>query len=179
MALSQKKLQQKKAKKKQKRVQQIQTQKKANVVSIHQSPIEHSLVHSDIWKAGIGTVLIVRRANDGRLFMGNYLIDTWCLGVKDAFVREVSFAQLDDFLSKHSMDKHTPAYCKALIMSSIEYGKQNNFKPNLDDKSKKFIAAIQYDPSSYQFEFGKEGEAFYISGPHDDELLPNMIEKSE
>ena len=176
MALSTKRQQQKKARKQQKRKQRSNTLKPAQV-SRYLSPIVESLVYRDIWKKGIGTVLIARRLSNGLLLMANYLVDTWCLGVKDAFVREVTREMLDEFLSQQPLEPHPPEYCKALIMSAIEYGKSNGLRPNLDKKSNQMIASIKYVPNKYSFEFGKDGQPLYINGPYDEELLPHMLEK--
>jgi len=176
MALSTKRQQEKKARKQQKRKQRSNTLNPTQV-SRYLSPIVESVVYRDIWERGIGTVLIARRLPGGHLLMANYLVDTWCLGVKDAFVREVTRGMLDDFLSQQPLETHSPEYCKALIMSAIEYGKANGLRPNLDKKSKQMIASIKYAPNKYSFEFGKEGKPLYINGPYDEELLSHMLEK--
>jgi len=176
MAISSKRQQQKKAKKQLKRKQRTSALKPIQT-SRYLSPIIASYVYRDIWQKGIGTVLIVRRLPNGNLLLANYLVDTWCLGVKDAFVREVSRAMLEQFLSQQPMEPQSPEYCKALVMGAIEYGKTNGLNPNIDKKSKQMIAGIKYTPDQYQFEFGKDGEPFYINGPYDSELIPAMLAK--
>ena len=176
MAISSKRQQQKKAKKQLKRKQRTSALKPIQT-SRYLSPIIASYVYRDIWQEGIGTVLIVRRLSNGNLLLANYLVDTWCLGVKDAFVREVSRAMLEQFLSQQPMEPQSPEYCKALVMGAIEYGKTNGLNPNIDKKSKQMIAGIKYTPDRYQFEFGKDGKPFYINGPYDSELIPAMLAK--
>ena len=43
-------------------------------------------------KEGIGNTAVIRKAFDGSFIAGIYLVDIWCLGVKDAFIRK----NLDD-----------------------------------------------------------------------------------
>lgn len=176
MAISSKRQQQKKAKKQLKRKQRT-TALKPIQTSRYLSPIIESYVYRDIWQEGIGTVLIVRRLPNGNVLVANYLIDTWCLGVKDAFVSEISREMLKPFLMQQPMESQPPEYCKALIMNAIEYGKSNGLNPNIDKKSKQMIAGIKYSPDEYTFQFGKDGKPFYINGPYDDELIPTMLAK--
>ena len=48
---------------------------------------------------------------------------------------------------------------------------------NIDKKSKQMISGIKYSPEDYSFEFGKNGEPFYMNGPYDHELIPTMLGK--
>ena len=174
MAISSKQQQKKKAKKQLKRKQRTNALKPV-LTSRYLSPIIESYVYKDIWQEGIGTVLIIRRLPNGNMLIANYLVDTWCLGVKDAFVREISREMLKPFLTQQPMEPQSPEYCKALIMGAIEYGKSNGLNPNIDKKSKQMISGIKYSPDDYSFEFGKNGEPFYMNGPYDHELVPTML----
>jgi len=118
----------------------------------------------------MGTVCITRRTQTGRFYLGNYLLDVWFLGVKDAFVREIDPLQISHLIESQPMEEKSPAYAKALIMASIEYGRENGVEPRLDGKNRKFIEHIPYDPQAYQFEFGKDGSPLYI------DKLDDMLE---
>jgi len=128
MALSHKKQQQKKQKKQQKRKQH---NKRGNLIPLSQCPIQDCLVHSEIWDSGIGTVCLTRRTQTGRFYLGNYLLDIWFLGVKDSFVREIDPLQISYLMESQPLEEKSPAYAKALIMASIEYGRKNGVEPNV------------------------------------------------
>lgn len=167
MALSQKRKQQKLSKKNQKRKQQVKIQKQL-IPSIYNSKIEACYVTQGLWETGMGVITLTRRTTIGQLYTGIYLLDIWMLGIKDSFMREMSQEMLNLHLSKQSHTMVTPDYCKALIMSCIQYGKQNGFSPNMNDKSWRFVAGIDYDPAAFKFEFGREGRPCYVEGPYDD-----------
>ncbi len=174
MALSQKSLQRKKIKKQKKR-----RQHNANIISKNVSPanwpIDKSLVHCQIWQEGIGTVAIVRQSA-GRYMLGNYLIDVWGLGLKDAFVTLIEPERFQSVFEDQPMESQKPEYCKALILAACDFSRSNGLKPNMDKKASDFIANIPWNPQNFNFEFGKDGKVFYVSGPHDDEILPKMMQ---
>ncbi|MBI5015420.1 MAG: hypothetical protein HZB55_08000 [Deltaproteobacteria bacterium] len=65
---------------------------------------------------GIGTVLVSRRLPDGDIAYAGFLVDPWCLGVKDALLRVCSEARYEDFaehlLIEESLEEVEPAYAK-------------------------------------------------------------------
>lgn len=48
-------------------------------------PIVSVLVPENLWSSGIGNLLIARRMPDDRLAIAAFLVDVFCLGVKNAF----------------------------------------------------------------------------------------------
>lgn len=145
---------------------------------VYLAPVESCYVYRPIWDSGVGTVLIVRRMANGRLFVGNYLLDVWCLGLKDAFVSEWTMAQLSDYLSEQPMEACDAGYAKTLIMGAIDYGAEQGFQANWgdDNKARRFVENIKLKTSDdYDFGFGRDGEALYMSGPYDGEILPKVM----
>src|SRR5436305_1214057 len=47
-------------------------------------PILHTRVTEDLWTQGIGWVLFSRQLSDGSIAFAMFLVDRYCLGVKDA-----------------------------------------------------------------------------------------------
>ncbi len=43
------------------------------------------LVPTELWDSGMGSVLIARKMPDGELAIAGFLLDVFCLGVKNAF----------------------------------------------------------------------------------------------
>lgn len=174
MALSQKKLQRKKMNKQKKR-----REHSANMITQNVSPanwpITQSLVHEYIWQEGMGVVAIIRE-HSGRYVLGNYLVDVWGLGLKDAFVTLVEPERFNAVFEGQPMKPQKPEYCKALILAACHFSRKNGLKPNIDKKAKDFIAGIPCNTNKFDFEFGKDGEVLYVSGPHDDEILPKMMQ---
>ena len=48
-------------------------------------PILHAFVTEPLWSHGMGSLLVSRQLPGGRVAFGSFLIDRYCLGVKDAF----------------------------------------------------------------------------------------------
>ena len=94
--------------------------------------------------------------------------------MKDAFVTLIEPERFQSVFKHQPMESQKPEYCKALILAACNFSRKNNLKPNMDRKARDFIANIPCNPKNFSFEFGKDGEVLYISGPHDDEILPKM-----
>jgi len=174
MALSTKQQQQKKLKRQEKRKQQLQ-RKIIPTLAIHECPIEMAVVYERLWDDGIGPVAIIRRASNGKLYMGNFLLDVWYLGVKDVFVRSISREEMSHYFSQHPTQNYSPEYCKSLILAAERYGAENGFKANIDAVARRFIRNIREEPGQHSFQFGKDGAPFYVEGPYDQELLPELM----
>ena len=53
------------------------------------APIRHCLLPEALFETGIGTLILARGTTADQLAMGAFLIDVWCLGVKDALFQSV------------------------------------------------------------------------------------------
>src|SRR5262245_23564829 len=49
-----------------------------------EAPLHGCLVPAGLFESGIGTVVVSRKLTDGRIVAAVFLLDVWCLGVKDA-----------------------------------------------------------------------------------------------
>jgi hypothetical protein len=129
---------------------------------------------------GIGQV-IVSRLSGGRVAAGIFLIDAFCLGVKDAFA---FFRSRDDFhntllLSMRQttrLRKVEPAYAKKLILDAIAYARDNGFEPHKDYQlASKVLRDIDETACKTEFTFGKDGMPFFIAGPNDSEARSKQV----
>jgi hypothetical protein len=79
---------------------------------------------------------VARTQEDGRILFGVYLVDYWCLGVKDAYTRvDYSTARFQRDLPR--MCANAPIPCSLelaheLIYGALEYAKQLGFEPHPD-----------------------------------------------
>jgi len=51
----------------------------------------------DLFQTGMGVVMIIRHKSGGRLEAGVFLLDTYCLGVKNAFFSQMHESEFDQF----------------------------------------------------------------------------------
>ncbi|MBS0627116.1 MAG: hypothetical protein JSS09_02770 [Verrucomicrobia bacterium] len=128
---------------------------------------------SSNWKKdGISPILVIRKINDSTYVLGNYLIDFWCLGLKDAFINYMlTEDELKSSLQKSAAALISISYEEArnLILGSIDSAKPIETEPNSEWRGllTSFIEAQK--PYQKLDVFGKEGKPFYSEGPYDRE----------
>jgi hypothetical protein len=173
-----KKKQQKALKKRAERKQQYSLDALSPLRYIRQArnyPIEGCWVQKDWDKSGLAVVVIARRQPNGNLVFGDYLVDNYCLGLKDTFCNaDIPSGEFRrEFLPKlfQTAGKPisiSPDLAHEIIYGSIEYAKQFGFRPHRDfDLSQSILDPSGAHPRTGQVEFGKDGKPFFIQGPHD------------
>jgi hypothetical protein len=189
MALGQKRLQKKLANKAAKRKRALAEKKKGAGSSATKdqllwaasvSPIHECLVPKEIFDKGIGDVIISRRMPDTSISASVFLVDTFCLGVKNCFFASVSRSKYEERITyleqNENMEKVPPEYAVKLIENAVAYAKDLGFKPHEDYlMAKKIFGNIDPSICPTEFEFGEEGKPFYVSGPNETETDSRRI----
>lgn len=135
-------------------------------------PIENVLMPSALWDDGIGQLTIARRMPDGRIACGAFLVDTYCLGVKDAFWKIMPPHEYEEFLldsqSAGSFRPVTPEYFVKLVEGAVDYARGLGFAPPSDYRHARLLLD-GIDPSLCPdtFEFGNDGQPLYMRGPNE------------
>jgi hypothetical protein len=135
-------------------------------------PIVQALVGAQIWNDGIGHLMITRQESEGRLVSAVFLVDVYCLGVKNAFWRAGNHEDIEDMIRQ--MDKAqrmraiTPACLAKIVKGAIEFAQSFGFPPHPDYRHAS-ILLDGIDPSTCpnEFTFGRDGRPFYIQGPNE------------
>jgi hypothetical protein len=172
---AQKKLAKKKAKRAGKRAHVVRGEDawvEAVLRSAGEWPIVEALVPDNLWAEGIGNLVIARRMPDGRLAVANFLVDTYCLGVKDAFCEVMSPVGYQVLLGEVNrvgrMKPVPPERFAKLVLDAVEYARQIGFFPHPDyNVARLLLAGIDASAWTETFEFGKDGKPFYVQGPND------------
>lgn len=185
MALDQRKRQRKveRKKAKQKARQQRQAeQRRREWDRVATGNIVHCKMSADLWEQGIGSVLISRAINSSEVALSVFLVDVWCLGVKDAFHRvlsrgEYEFEFLKDYDHRYESIDLPPTDARALVEGSVEFAQQFGLSPHSDYRQASRIFG-DIDPEEYDrdFEFGHNGRPFFVQGPYDDPARCRVIE---
>lgn len=182
-ARQQKKLAKQKAKRTEKRTQltrQSSQDPTVRLQGISRRPIVGAFVPETMWDMGIGMVFIARGMPDGRIAWANFLIDTYCLGVKDATwnisVPGEFDAVVDHIRQGSPLKAVAPEYIAKLVRDAVAYATSLGFAPHPDFRAARLLLE-GIDPTlcSEQFKFGKNGTPFYIQGPHDSMERARMI----
>jgi hypothetical protein len=137
------------------------------------APVLHSWIPSDERTNGMGHVLISRELPNGSVAIGMFMVDLYCLGVKDAFAQivgkftyESKFAQNSEFRSRCRAAQ--PAAARKLVEGAVAYAANLGLSPHSDYEVAKLIFG-DIDPSAChdEFEFGQNGKPHFMAGPFD------------
>jgi len=123
-------------------------------------------------RSGIAMVLVARRRRYAKVTVCGYLVDTWCLGVKDAFgprvMDEAGLAR--DVATYFEVFEADPLaapveLAQQLVWGAVGHARALGFAPHPD-----FAAAADHlgEPiESCDITFGQHGRPCYVEGPHD------------
>jgi hypothetical protein len=124
-------------------------------------------------EAGLAPVVVARQQDPEKVIFGVYLVDIYCLGVKNAlcnadFPRRRFEHELER-LCHGSPEEIEASLAHELIYGSIAFAERFGFKPHKDYKLASFILepAETFQPPKHKLKFGKDGKPFYVSGPYD------------
>jgi hypothetical protein len=135
-------------------------------------PIMGCWVRKDWKEGGLTPTVIARQQADDKVIFAVFLVDYYCLGVKDAmFNGDFPLKRFQNNLA--SLCAGEPEACDVdlaheLVYGSIKFARKYGFEPHPDYK----MASLVLDPEGthlahHNLEFGKDGKPFYISGPYD------------
>ena len=124
-------------------------------------------------QTGLVAVLIARDAGRSRLSVCGYLVDVYCLGVKNVVGPLVMNAgQCAEFARQYFGAFHGPPLAapldlaQDLVHGAVDYARSLGFEPPVDFDDVKGYLGSWCGPSSIGF--GLDGKPFYIEGPYDD-----------
>ncbi len=129
-------------------------------------PVDKCYVNPDWEHQGMGHVIVVRRRPDNKFAFTCYLVDTFCLGVKDAFYRtrveEFELGDIiDNFKQRIGLEECSYAVAHNLVLGAVEFAEEGGIEPcrewdlaqyGLDEDSED-IELIEYD-------YGRDGKHF-------------------
>lgn len=141
-----------------------------------------SFSDSRMFETGIGQVVIVRYKGGGRVELGVFLVDVFCLGVKNAFFTQCMEPELEDLLGQlfkgANFEEHSGPWGRKLVEGALEYARKLGFAPHRDyKKAARVMGGIDPKACPENFEFGQNGKPFFIGGPNDNEARCNLIIK--
>lgn len=130
-------------------------------------------VSSNLFEAGIGHVAVARFRGSGDAEIGVFLLDTFCLGVKDAFFTRTSAVEYDRSILERiipaaNRQQLDPPSARKLVEGAVAYAQSLGLAPHPDYKQGcRVFGGIKTSDSTATFAFGKDGKPFYVQGPHD------------
>jgi hypothetical protein len=172
----QKKLEKKTAKRKEKRHVQLREQSAGlgdRLAAAAKFPILDSWVTDTVESEGLGWVILSREIPNGTVAVANFLVDRYCLGVKNVHAEILGRASYDHKYARRMRSELpskavAPADARKLLEEAAAYARKLGFAPHPDYlKALTLFGAVNAADSTATYEFGKDGQPFYVSGPND------------
>ena len=124
---------------------------------------------------GFALVIVSRLAGFNRLEVASFLVDIWCLGVKDAMpTRTIDVTTYKEFV-EFAYEKFPTGYeeisleqAQAIVFGGVAYAESLGFQPHRDFAQAKAILGEQ--AGDLPLHFGRNGKPYFINGPHDDDI---------
>lgn len=136
-------------------------------------PIHKCLINSSWQAEGLAFIMVIRKMGGNKFLLGSYMVDIFCLGIKDAFVKIVDEDELNQFI-KESQWMNTECditLAQNIIYGAMEYAEDLGFKPHPDFGLAQYVLDDIEDVEYMDIEFGKNGKPLYIQGDNDTKYL--------
>jgi hypothetical protein len=136
-------------------------------------PILHCKATEELWTEGMGWVLLSRKLPDGSVAVVIFLVDRYCLGVKDVVTNIVSGSTYEtDYVqklcSRFDHEDIPPPKARKIVERAVAYAHDLGFPPDPDyHKAKYLFGNIDPGECTEEFEFGKDGKPLFYAGPYD------------
>jgi hypothetical protein len=172
----QKKLERKAKKKKSMKMNRPISLSKRKVASYSTHPIHECLVPDGLFEVGIGNVIVSRRVPNGNIAVSVFLVDIFCLGVKDAFFRVLSEGEYENRFKASLMESHEgqtfksvdPSCARKLLEGAVAYAEELGFSYHPEHKNAKNIFGdIDSSNCPIKYTYGQDGKPFYVRGPNE------------
>jgi hypothetical protein len=96
-----------------------------------------AFVSSTPFELGMGYVILSRFKSEGRVESGVFLLDTFCLGAKDAMYVQLDIAEyknnlLKRFTAQNRLEPIEPSCARKLVEDAVRYAAGLGFQPHPD-----------------------------------------------
>ena len=144
----------------------------ARVLRAAQAPIQHCFLTEDLFEIGIGTLVVARGATQHHVAISSFLIDVFCLGIKDAMFRRLEGEEFEMYMARTDLGSPTisvdPGYARKLLREVAAWSQSIGFAPHRDFTAvERIFGDVSADASEASFQFGRDGKPVYIPGPMD------------
>lgn len=137
------------------------------------APILHCCTTAEIWEEGMGQVLVSRQLHNGSVAFVLFLVDMYCLGVKDVMMHVSPRLRYDRELygrlaGRYALTELRPECARKLVEGAVRYALDLGFPSHEDYRTARLIFGdIAAEDCTEEFVFGKDGKPRFIAGPYD------------
>jgi hypothetical protein len=140
------------------------------IVDAAMAPDFACLTTEGLFDIGIGWVVAARHLPSGSVGVSIFLVDVWCLGIKDAFFSVTSRRQLEEQMSRmngeYALRPIDPSIARKLLRDSAAFAASLGLSPSENFANVELIFG-DTPLAEETFSFGKDGKPFYMAGPND------------
>jgi hypothetical protein len=172
---------QKRARKAQRRKQVVAQKRRAEILEASlparvlraaHAPIQRCFLTEALFDVGMGTLVLARGATSHHVAFSSFLIDVFCLGIKDVMFesveREVFEIYMDATDAGSPMVSVDPSYARKLLRDLAVWSQSIGFAPHRDfAAAERMFGDVSADASDAVFRFGRDGKPVYIPGPNE------------
>lgn len=139
-------------------------------------PIHECFVPNTLFRTGIGYVIVTRKTPDGIIAISAFVVDIFCLGVKNALFNVSSELEYENTIKPRLMKSSEeqqfenihPACVRSLVEGAVLYAKELGFPPHSDYKyAKGIFGDIDSNACPVAYNYGQNGKPYYIRGPNE------------
>jgi hypothetical protein len=165
------------------RAETLETSLPARVLRAAQAPIRYCLLTESLFDTGMGTLFLARGATPHHLAFGSFLIDVFCLGIKDVMFESLESDEFDTYVevadAGSPLASIDPGDARKLLRDLAVWSQSIGFPPHRDFAAvERIFGDVSADASEADFQFGSDGKPLYIPGPFDSaSLIRRRIEQ--
>ena len=132
------------------------------------------LIVPDWQKTGLARILIARKQPDDKITFGIFLVDIFCMGLKNTFWNaNFPAEEYHDSVETKIFQEDVPESCdiglaRKIVYGGIDYARKLGFKPDKDfEMTENILGKPTEADMSIEVNFGKDGKPLYLAGPDD------------
>jgi hypothetical protein len=151
------------------------------IIGAARAPVRTCVMAERLFADGIGWVVLARTLPSGQVGASFFLVDVWCLGVKDAFFLVMPQLAFEERMHESSRDQPVvvidPSVARKLLHDAAAYAGSFGLAPSTGfAKAEALFGEIPM--ATKTFSFGKDGKPFFMSGPNDSRTrIRNIMDK--
>jgi hypothetical protein len=139
-------------------------------------PIHECFMVKDERRAGIVVIVVVRKHVNGHLTGAHFLVDLWCLGVKDStfFTHMPEHEYEMKVKGEYEEENIEPEYidyprAHTLIYGAVAFANKYGLRPHKSFESCRMVLAPEEElPIDGSAVFGREGKPTFVASEYDD-----------
>ena len=144
----------------------------ARVAVASKGTIVRCTMPMNLFEIGMGAICVARALPSGQVGVAFFLLDVFCLGVKNTFYEEMGRHELNERLETADVNdvftEIEPAKARKLIRDAAAYAADLGLPAHKDTPVLEAIFGdVDASACTETFTFGKDGKPFYINGPDD------------